>query len=139
MKWIIFSATLLLSSPCLAGDMTIEMLNRDSDGNKMVFSQEIVNISSGDTVTWIPTSKGHNVEIITSPNEAEFKSKTNREAKFTFTDPGIYYYLCTPHKSMGMIGLVIVDGDTSNIGEIAQSRAVGKSKKKLKALLSELS
>ena len=139
MKSIIFSATLLLSSPCLAGDMTIEMLNRDADGNKMVFSQEIVNISSGDTITWIPTSKGHNVEIITSPNETEFKSKTNREAKFTFTDPGIYYYLCTPHKSMGMIGLVIVDGDTSNIAEIAKSRAVGKSKKKLKALLSELS
>ena len=139
MKSIIFSAALLLSSPCLAGDMTIEMLNRDADGNKMVFSQEIVNISSGDTITWIPTSKGHNVEIITSPNETEFKSKTNREAKFTFTDPGIYYYLCTPHKSMGMIGLVIVDGDTSNIAEIAKSRAVGKSKKKLKALLSELS
>ena len=139
MKTIILIATLLLSSPCLAGDMSIEMLNRDADGNKMVFSQEIVNISSGDTVTWIPTSKGHNVEIITSPNETEFKSKTNREAKFTFTDPGIYYYLCTPHKSMGMIGLVIVDGDTSNIGEIAKSRAVGKSKKKLKALLSELS
>ena len=139
MKSIIFSAALLLSSPCLAGDMTIEMLNRDADGNKMVFSQEIVNISSGDTITWIPTSKGHNIEIITSPNETEFKSKTNREAKFTFTDPGIYYYLCTPHKSMGMIGLVIVDGDTSNIAEIAKSRAVGKSKKKLKALLSELS
>jgi pseudoazurin len=119
--------------------MSIEMLNRDADGNKMVFSQEIVNINSGDTITWIPTSKGHNVEIITSPNGTDFKSKTNREAKLTFTEPGIYYYLCTPHKSMGMIGLVIVDGDTSNIGEIAKSRAVGKSKKKLKALLSELS
>ena len=139
MKTIVLIATLLLSSPCLAGDISIEMLNRDADGNKMVFSHEIVNISSGDTITWIPTSKGHNVEIITSPNGTDFKSKTNREAKFTFTDPGIYYYLCTPHKSMGMIGLVIVDGDTSNIGEIAKSRAVGKSKKKLKVLLSELS
>jgi pseudoazurin len=139
MKSIILSATLLLSSPCLAGDVSIEMLNRDADGNKMVFSQEIVNIISGDTINWIPSSMGHNVEIITSPNETEFKSKTNREAKFTFTDPGIYYYLCTPHKSMGMIGLVIVDEDTSNIAEIAKSRAVGKSKKKLKVLLSELS
>ena len=138
MKSIIFIASLLLSSPCLAGDMSIEMLNKDADGNKMVFSQEIVNISPGDTITWVPTSKGHNVQIINSPNGTKFKSKTSREATFTFTDPGIYYYLCTPHKSMGMIGLVIVDGDTSNIGEIAKSKAVGKSKKKLKALLSEL-
>ena len=46
--------------------------------------------------------------------------------------PGIYYYLCTPHKAMGMIGLVVVGGDISNKDDIAKAKALGKSKKKLK-------
>ena len=39
---------------------------------------------------------------------------------------------------MGMIALVVVGGDTSNKEAIAKIRAMGKSKKKLKALLEEL-
>ena len=41
---------------------------------------------------------------------------------------------------MGMIGLVVVGDDTSNKDKIAKARfkALGKSKKKLKKLLSEL-
>ena len=38
------------SSQALAADITIEMLNKDADGNKMVFSDEIVRIGVGDTV-----------------------------------------------------------------------------------------
>ena len=37
-----------------------------------------------------------------------------------------------------MIGLIVVDGDTSNKDDIAKAKALGKSKKKLKALLGEL-
>ena len=39
---------------------------------------------------------------------------------------------------MGMIGLVVVGDDTSNKDKIAKAKALGKSKKKLKKLLSEL-
>ena len=39
---------------------------------------------------------------------------------------------------MGMIALIVVGEDTSNKDDIAKAKAVGKSKKKLKALLSEL-
>ena len=128
----------LLSTPSLAADMSIEMLNKDSNGNKMVYSQEIVNIDVGDTVTWLPTSKGHNVEMIASPNGMKLKSKNGKEVKITFDSPGIYYYWCTPHKGMGMIGLVVVGGDLSNIDDIASAKAIGKSKKKLKSLLASL-
>ena len=41
-------------------------------------------------------------------------------------------------KGMGMIGLVVVGGDTSNKDQIAKAKARGKSKKKLKKLLGEL-
>jgi len=128
----------LLSTPSFAADMSIEMLNKDSNGNKMVYSQEIVNIDVGDTVTWLPTSKGHNVEMIASPNGMKLKSKNGKEVKIAFDTPGIYYYWCTPHKGMGMIGLVVVGSDLSNIDDIASAKAVGKSKKKLKSLLTSL-
>lgn len=139
MKFILSALIALFVAPALAADVTIEMLNKDADGNKMVYSQEIAQINNGDTVTWVPTSKGHNVEIIASPNGMKYKSKNGKEAKITFDQPGIYYYWCTPHKGMGMIGLVVVDGDLSNKDEIAKAKALGKSKKKLKALLASLS
>ncbi|MGB1953663.1 MAG: plastocyanin/azurin family copper-binding protein [Candidatus Puniceispirillum sp.] len=139
MKFFLSALIALFVTPALAADVTIEMLNKDADGNKMVYSQEIVQINSGDTVIWVPTSKGHNVEIIASPNGMKYKSKNNKEAKITFDQPGIYYYWCTPHKGMGMIGLVVVDGDLSNKDEVAKAKALGKSKKKLKALLASLS
>ena len=123
-----------------ANAMTIEMLNKDDAGNKMIYSEELAKVDVGDTITWIPTSKGHNVEMIAGPDGAELpkKSKNGKEVSMTFEVPGIYYYWCTPHKGMGMIGLVVVGGDTSNKDDIAKAKALGKSKKKLKALLGEL-
>ena len=127
-----------ISSQALAADVTIEMLNKDADGNKMVFSEEIVRIGIGDTVTWVPTDKGHNVEMVSSPNDMKFKSKNNKEVSLTFEQTGIYYYWCTPHKGMGMIGLILVGEDKSNFDQVSKAKALGKSKKKLKRLLNEL-
>jgi pseudoazurin len=138
MRFLIICLSLLIASPAIASDVTVEMLNRDADGNRMVYSQEIIEIAAGSTVKWVPTDKGHNVEIIASPNDMKFKSKNGKEASVTFETPGIYYYWCTPHKGMGMIGLVVVGGDTSNKAQILKAKAIGKSKKKLKALLEQL-
>ena len=139
MRFLIICLSLLIASPAIASDVTVEMLNKDADGNRMVYSQEIVEIAAGSTVKWVPTDKGHNVEIIASPNEMKFKSKNGKEASVTFETPGIYYYWCTPHKGMGMIGLVVVGGDISNKTQISKAKAIGKSKKKLRALLEQLS
>ena len=124
----------------LAYANTIEMLNKDDQGNKMVYSEEVAKIEVGETITWVPTSKGHNVEMIAGPDGATLpkKSKNGKEVSMTFEVPGIYYYWCTPHKGMGMIGLVVVGGDVSNKDAIAKAKAMGKSKKKLKALLGDL-
>ncbi len=135
MRYLLLVSAMLLATPSLAADLTIEMLNKDENGDKMVFSQEVVRVDVGDTINWVPTTKGHNIEMMASPNDMKFKSKVSREASITFNTPGIYYYLCTPHKGMGMIGLVIVGGDVSNKDEVAKAKALGKSKKKLKTLL----
>ena len=138
MKYFALAAAMFMSHPAFAADLTIEMLNKDAHGNKMVYSEEIASIEVGDTVTWVPTDRGHNVEMISSPNDLKFKSKNNKEAKITFEVPGLYLYWCTPHKGMGMIGLVVVGGDTSNADTVAKAKVRGKSKKKLKKLLDEL-
>ena len=130
-----------LSVPAFAEDMTIEMLNKRDDGAKMVYSEDIARIDVGDTITWTPNSKGHNVEFIAGPDSAELpkKSKLSKKVTLSFDVPGVYLYQCTPHKSMGMIGLVVIDGNTNNKDAIAANKKVkGKSKKKLDKLISEL-
>ena len=69
---------------------------------------------------------------------SKYKSKISKEANYKFTKPGIYLYQCTPHKAMGMIGIVIVDDDKSNLDKIKKVRVYGKSKKILKSLLKDL-
>jgi len=126
-----------LTAPAFAADTTVEMLNKRDDGAKMVYSEDITRIDVGDTITWVPTSKGHNVEFIAGPDgwKAPKKSKLNKEVEITFDTPGVYLYQCSPHKSMGMIAIVVV-GDGDN--DISKAKVKGKSKKKLKALLKEL-
>ena len=127
--------------PVSAEDMTIEMLNKRDDGAKMVYSVDIARIDVGDTITWEPTTKGHNVEFKVGPDgwKVPKKSPFNRVVEMTFDTPGVYYYQCTPHKTMGMIGLVVVGDDVSNKDIILKkSKAKGKSKKKLKGWLNEL-
>ena len=136
---ILFSV--FLSNTVVAEDTTIEMLNK-LDKRNMVFSTEIVRINSGDTVFWKATDKGHNVQFISKNGVPEgvekFKSKIGKDAEFTFTIPGIYAYWCTPHKSMGMIGFVIVDGDLSNLDSIKKVKYLGKSKKIAQSLIAEI-
>jgi pseudoazurin len=131
------SLVLALATPALAEDMTIDMLNKREDGAKMVYSEDIARIDVGDTITWVPTQKGHNVEFIAGPDgwDAPKKSKLGKEVAITFDTPGVYLYQCTPHKSMGMIALVVV-GDGDN--DVSGTKVRGKSKKKLKALLGDL-
>jgi pseudoazurin len=129
-----------LSTSAIAADTTIEMLNKRDDGAKMVYSEDITRIDVGDTITWVPTSKGHNVEFIAGPDgwEAPRKSKLNKEVEITFDTPGVYLYQCSPHKSMGMIAIVVVGKPGEVKDRLKDAKVSGKSKKKLKALLAEL-
>tara|TARA_B100001248_G_scaffold57744_3_gene38799 strand:+ start:5189 stop:5623 length:435 start_codon:yes stop_codon:yes gene_type:complete len=132
-------AVVFVSSMAYSADMSIDMLNKLGK-EKMVYSVDVAEIDAGDTITWLPASKGHNVHFIAGPDGWDLpkKSKNNKEVAITFDTPGIYLYQCTPHASMGMIALVIVGGDTSNLDAIAKAKVRGKSKKKLKKLLGEL-
>tara|TARA_B100001027_G_scaffold89540_1_gene61380 strand:- start:1522 stop:1959 length:438 start_codon:yes stop_codon:yes gene_type:complete len=131
---------LLISSTAYSATETIEMLNK-SGNEMMVYSKKVVKINVGDTVLWKASTKGHNVEFIKNgvPEGVDkFKSKMNVDVEYTFTVPGIYAYWCTPHKAMGMIGLVVVGDDKSNIDKIKSIRFVGKSKQIATELIGSL-
>lgn len=133
--FIIFS---LFSNYAIAEKYNIDMLNKLGK-ERMVYSKKILSIKVNDEITWKSIDKGHNVEFIGMPKGvSKFKSKISKDAKFTFIKSGIYLYQCTPHKSMGMIGIIVVGNDTSNLNKIKKVKVYGKSKKLLKNLLKSL-
>ena len=138
---IFFSIFTFLTNNTLAEDVTVEMLNK-LDKRSMVFSSEIVRINAGDTVYWKSTDPGHNVQFISKNGVPEgvekFKSKVGKDTEYTFTIPGIYAYWCVPHKTMGMIGFIIVDSDLSNLDSIKKVKFIGKSKKIAVSLIAEI-
>lgn len=130
-------AFMTIGTFAFGGDIEVDMLNKRDDGAKMVYSLDIIDAKAGQNITWLPASKGHNVEFIAGPDgwKAPKKSKLNKEVAITFDTPGVYLYQCSPHKSMGMIAIVVV-GDGDN--DISKAKVKGKSKKKLKELLADL-
>ena len=139
-RFIISISLFLFSSNSMAADETIEMLNKLGK-ESMVFSKKIVRVDIGDTVYWKATDKGHNVEFIKGgvPEGVDkFKTKFNKDAQYTFNVPGIYAYWCTPHKSMGMIGFVVVGNDKSNLEDIKKIKFYSRSKKIAPDLINSL-
>ena len=126
------------SSMSFGKTLEIEMLNKLGK-EKMVYSIKVAKVDQNDKIIWKHVSKGHNVEFIGMPKGVKkYKSKINKKAEYEFKIPGIYLYQCTPHKAMGMIGIVIVGGDKSNLEEIKKVKLYGKSKKVFKNLLKDL-
>ena len=139
-KFLIFISLFLFSSNSMAADETIEMLNKLGK-ESMVYSKKVVKVDIGDTVYWKSTNPGHNVEFIKGgvPKGVEkFKTKFSKDAQYTFKVPGIYAYWCTPHKSMGMIGFIVVGNDKSNLEAIKKIKYYSKSKKIAPELINSL-
>ena len=120
--------------------LIIEMLNK-RDKEKMLYSQDVARVEVGQTIIWTPNSKGHNVQFVSVPEGVEkVKSKLSKEFSYTFEQEGAYLYVCTPHASMGMIGVVIVGNTPTdiNLEEVKKYKFRGKSKKKFKKILKSL-
>ena len=122
----------------------VEMLNK-LEKEKMIFNPTIIEVEVGDTVEWIAKSKGHNVQFVVAPQDIKFKSKVSRDTEYNFTESGIYLYVCTPHKGMGMFGVVIVKDaeglyNLDNFEQIILAMETGskKTKKRLSAIKDEI-
>ena len=100
------------------------MLNKGAEG-AMVFEPAYIKANPGDTITFVPIDKGHNVESIKDmiPAAAEkFKSKINENYVLSVTEPGAYFVKCTPHYAMGMVALIVVGDNPANLEEIVAAK-----------------
>ena len=124
----------------LAEDYEVKMLNRGADGI-MVFEPALVEIEPGDTVHFIATDKGHNVETIAGmiPEGFEpFRSAINQDFSISFDEAGLYGVKCTPHFAMGMVGLIAVGDVEAGVEPADGVRLPRKAEQRFDAIFASL-
>jgi len=122
--------------PAYAANFEVHMLNKGEAG-AMVFEPALTQIAVGDTVTFVPTDKGHNAESIKDamPEGAEaFKGTMGKEIAVTFTAEGVYGVKCAPHFGMGMVAAIIV-GEPVNIDAVKAAKLPTKARERFEAAL----
>lgn len=131
----------LAVAPALAADFEVHMLNKGANGDTMVFEPALTRLAVGDTVTFLPTDKGHDAVSIADmiPEGAEpFKGKMGKEIAVTFTVPGAYVIKCSPHYSMGMVALVVVGDAPANLDAILAVKQPKKAQERFNAAVAQL-
>ena len=135
---ILFFTLIFLNYESFAKTFEIEMRTQLGD-ERRVFSPKVSNIDINDTIIWKAVDKCHNIEFISIPEGAEMlKSKKSEDVDFKFTIPGVYLYQCSPHKTIGMIGLIIVGNDKSNLNKVKEVKMFGLSTDIFETLLQDL-
>ena len=136
-------ATLVsLPLPAAAAEFPVEMLNKHPESKERnVFFPAVVQIEPGDSLNWVATDRGHNVEFVRGafPDGVKaFRSKLNKDVSFTFTEPGVYVYKCTPHYGQGMVGIVVVGDVATDLQDLRDKRFPGKAGSQIKSMLDEI-
>ncbi|MEM9579276.1 MAG: pseudoazurin [Pseudomonadota bacterium] len=128
----------LTASAAFAETYEVQMLNKGSDGARMVFEPAFVQAQPGDTIKFVAGSKGHNAEIAKGmlPEGAEaFKGKINEEIEVTLDVEGVYGVICKPHFAMGMV-MTIAVGDVEAPEDFLAGRLPKKAKGRFEEQLS---
>ena len=108
-----FALSVAMTGTAFAENFDVQMLNRGDAGN-MIFEPAFLRIAPGDTVTFLATDRGHNVQSIPemTPEGAEgFEGRINEEIVVTFDIEGFYGVMCKPHYAMGMVMTIAVGDD----------------------------
>ena len=138
-KILIAAAAMMAASPSLAANHTVRMLSSGPSG-AMVFSPSLIRVAPGDTVTFVPTHPTHNAESIAGMVPAgatPFRGAMSRPVTVTFTRAGVYGYKCTPHFGMGMVGVVVVGNNPSNLAAARQAALPGRARQVMGNLLAQ--
>lgn len=121
----------VLSSNAFGMDPTtheVQMLNvaPDNPRARNVFEPRLLVINPGDTVNFASIDRSHNSQSTDGmiPEGAEpWRGGISQSIEVTFEVPGFYGYQCTPHVGLGMVGLVVVDGE-GKMDNLEAARAV---------------
>ena len=142
MKSLMVATALLFGSAvsALANVIEVEMLNRNADGEAMVFSQELIRAEVGDVIRFIPTDRSHNAQSVDGAlpeGQEPFRGRVNQVVEYEVTETGLTAVVCLPHQTMGMVALVMVGDDLSNAEQILEARIPDLGMDKIEALIDE--
>lgn len=121
-------ATTLAPALTRAANPQVQMLNAHPTDRRqrMVFLPRLLTVQPGDTVKFLAVDPGHNTATIAEmiPKQADgWVGGINEEIEVTLEQPGFYGYKCTPHYTIGMVGLIVVEGD-GKLDNLQAARAV---------------
>ncbi len=129
----------LLGQAAAAEEFEVKMLNKGETG-MMVFEPAFVRAQVGDTVHFIATDKGHNVETIPGmlpDGAAPVDGKTGQDYTLTVSQEGVWGLRCKPHYALGMVAMVVA-GDPVNEDAAKAVKVPGKAKAKMHDLFEQL-
>lgn len=132
--------TLIGSGPLLAADHEVRMLNVGQGDRTMVFEPALLRIAPGDTVTFVPTDRGHNsasMEAMLPPGAAGWKGAISEPVTVTFQVEGTYGYTCEPHYALGMVGLILVGDHQKNFESAKSVRQRGRAGQRFRELFED--
>jgi pseudoazurin len=133
-------ATMMAAGAAYAADHQVQLLNKSEHG-VMVFEPNYIEAAPGDTVTFVPTDKGHDAASIDGmiPDGAQpFKGEISKPITVTVDKEGVYGVKCVPHYGMGMVALIVV-GKPVNLEQAKTIKQPGKAKKVFAGLLEKVS
>ncbi|WP_411963032.1 halocyanin domain-containing protein [Haloferax sp. YSMS24] len=83
----------------------------DGNGGGFAFGPAAVKISPGTTIVWEWSGMGgtHNVLHRGGEFESQLVATEGHTFEHTFDETGEYRYVCVPHESLGMVGVVVVE------------------------------
>jgi pseudoazurin len=135
-----FAAATAQSSGASAEEHVVKMLNNNGKGKFMLFEPDVVKAAVGDTVKFVPTSKGHNAEMIPEiwpEGVPEFKGDLNQEIVLTLEKPGVYGIKCLPHYPMGMMAMIVA-GEPANAAQLDSYKPAGTAEKRFLELKAQI-
>ena len=106
-----------------------------------VFAPALLHVAPGDSVTFQATDAGHNSASkrgMIPEGATPWNGGIDEELTVEFTVPGIYGHICLPHYDWGMVGLIVVGGDLSNLKAAKNVRHPGAARSTFRALFKEL-
>jgi pseudoazurin len=133
-------ALICATVPAFAANIDVQLLNKGDKG-AFVFQPDLIKIAAGDTVTFKATDKGHNVDAVAAGipvGATPFKSPMSQDLAQTFTVPGVYIVKCDPHYGLGMVAVVVVGDDLSNLDALKAAKNPQKAQDRLNAIFAEL-
>ena len=111
---VCFMGGMLLSAK--AENISVDMLNKKGK-ERMAYSEDVVRVAIGDTVTWEPTEKGHNVQFIAGPDGWKLpkKSKINKVVSYIRNKGADFHFISASENNAWLLNIRGKDSDYSPI------------------------